>query len=187
MNLSSLSRALILAASAGALIASSFGDIAHAITDTVFRYSSLKTGYLSLLPGAFAPGDSVAANNYAIAPQFYILTNHNGGLCFDAGIHLPEGARMTSLKAWGKTDTGDGVNARIVRANLATGDADEVAFVGSTDTSGTRFAMTTPIPSSASAIINNEHYGYAAEVCIGTAATEFYSARITYVYRDAGD
>ena len=187
MTLNSLARALAVALSAGALIALSFAGIAHAITETVFRYSTLQTGYLSLLPGAFAPGDSVAANNYVIAPQFYILTNHNGALCFDAAIHLPEGARMTSLKAWGKTDTGDGVNARIVRGNLATGAGEDVAFVGSTDTSGTRFAMTTPIPSSALAIINNEHYGYAAEVCLGTAATEFYSARITYVYRDAGD
>jgi hypothetical protein len=187
MRLHSLSRTLVLAASAGALIAVSFGNIAHAITDTVFRYSTLKTGYVSLLPAAFAPGDSTTANSYTIAPEFYFLSNSPFAACFDAPVNFPDGARITSLKAWATTTTNDGVHVTLHRANLAGANSGAVADMISHDTSNTRFAMTAAVPNTPAAIVNNEHYGYGAEVCISGSGTLFHSAHITYVYRDAGD
>jgi hypothetical protein len=181
-------RPLSIAAAAAALLALTYGGIAHAISSNIFQYTTAQTGYFSLSPMAFAPEGNDDAAHYTINGPFWIEKDVGAlSVCMVAGLNLPDGARVTSLKAWASSDIDQAVQIRLLRANLATGTANGFAGLISHDTSQTRFAMTAAVTSGAMAIVNNEHYGYGAEVCLNSTPSRFYSARITYVYSNAGD
>jgi hypothetical protein len=183
----SLSRSAVIAASA-ALAAIGSAGIAQAISSNIFQYSTPQTGYLSLGPQAFAPASKGDAAHYTIEVPFWIQKDAGAlGLCMVAPVNLPEGARITSLKAWARADADLAVQLVLHRTNLAVdAPANDMVELLSHDTSQTRFGMTAVVPNDAIAIVNNEHYSYGVEVCIDSTASVFYSARITYVYRNAG-
>src|SRR3954447_6275749 len=59
---------------------------AHAITDTVFKYSTPKTGYLTLDPMAFAPDNSNDAGHYFVSWGNGMTTDLT--TCVNTGINL---------------------------------------------------------------------------------------------------
>ena len=184
----SIPRSLVIAAAAALAGLGSIG-IAYATVSNIFQYTTTQTGYLSLDPMAFSPKGKTDAAHYGINGPFWIEKDVSAlSVCMVAPVNLPEGARITSLKAWASADADQAVQVTLTRVNLALGGgANVVAALISHDTSQNRFAMTTPAHA-AVATINNEHYGYGLEVCIvdSTANALFYAARITYTYTTAG-
>jgi hypothetical protein len=184
MKLLHVGRASAVTVAAAALLA--LGGVAFALVEPSYQYSTAQTGYLSLSPMAFSPEDKADADHYTIQGPFSI-SNDGGAIsvCMVAGVNLPDGARIKSLTAWASSDKDQGVQVRIDRINLATGTPANAIGAISHDTSQTRVAMTTAA-SGSFAIVNNQHFGYGAEVCLKTTSV-FYAARITYTYTKAGD
>ena len=182
-----LFRRPLVTASAVALLALGSIGIAHAISSNIFQYTTPQTGYLNLSPMAFSPEDAADAAHFAISPPFWISKDAGANnVCMVAGVHLPEGARVKSLTAWAASDVDQGVQVRLMRANPASGTANGLVGVISHDTSQNRFAMSAAAPG-ATAVINNQHFGYGVHVCINSTPSLFFGARITYTYSDAGD
>ena len=73
------------------------GGAATATTDTVFRYSSPKTGYLQIPAAAFVVTDSDKGyDNTGIV----LNSADNIHTCFTAPVNLPDRAKMTGLTVW---------------------------------------------------------------------------------------
>jgi len=175
-------------ASATALFALCCGGIAYAIISPTFQYTSPQTTYLSLNPMAFSPKGKSDAAHFQISPPFWIEKDVGAlSVCMEAGVNLPDGARITSLTAWGSTGTDQAIQVRLQRANLATGAANGVVGLVSHNTSQSRFSMSSSA-SGAAAVVNNQHFSYGLEACLvdSTVNSLFYGARITYTYTTAG-
>jgi hypothetical protein len=181
-------RTIAIVAAGGFAAALIMAGTAHAITDTIFKYSAPKTGYYALDPIAFAPSQS--SNTYVIGDVPDALYDTNGlNSCFGTGVNLPQGATMTVFAAWYSSDTTGNVNVWLGRNKLGDGTFDYVAKLASTDTTKTRRAMNMRIPASSVATVDNARYSYHVGVCFGTsgANSRFYGGRIAYTYTNAGD
>jgi hypothetical protein len=164
---------------------------AKAITDTIFQYSRPKLGHYTLDPAAFAPGTSAYADIYhhGLMPAELHATNGNTGqTCFVTGANLPEAAAITDVAAWYQSDAIDFIQFYLIRNRLGGGAYNEVVHLSSTDTSATRQPMNLT-PNSGFDVVDNQRYSYSATVCFGAGTTnnEFFGARITYTFTNAGD
>jgi hypothetical protein len=74
---------------------------AHAITDAIFKYSTLKTGHLALHPMEFVPTSQAdaASSGYDIHWESGAVTA-TSSMCVNAGLHLPQGATITAVAGW---------------------------------------------------------------------------------------
>jgi hypothetical protein len=176
-----LTRGQLIAATA--LLATVFlGGTAEAITDTVFKYSTVQTGYLTVPAAAFvseSSADQFAQNGVTIQPA---TTNT---LCMDAPVNLPEGAKMTTIGVWYATNGGL-MQVQMFRQNLSTGTNVTLARRVLADTAGSR-AQANLAVTGAGQIIKNEAFSYDLNFCTqGATANKFYSARIRYTYSTAG-
>src|SRR4051794_22419011 len=80
---------------------------AHAITDTVFNYSAVQTGYLGLPSAALLPQNS--DTQYSSGDDgAYVRPSTNSDSCFKAVVNLPQGAKMTDFALWYATEGGTG-------------------------------------------------------------------------------
>jgi hypothetical protein len=168
---------------ATALLATVFlGGTAEAITDTVFKYSTVQTGYLTIPVSAFVPessADQFGQNGVSIQP---VTT---GLLCMDAPVNLPEGAKVTTIGVWYATNGGD-MQVQMFRQNLATGTNVTLARRVLADTAGSRAQANLAVTGTGQ-IIKNEAFSYDLNFCTqGATANKFYSARIRYTYSTAG-
>ena len=154
-----------------------------AITDTNFKYTTEKTGYLSIHPMDLTPisWDADYASEFQGALR---LVNGN---CASTGINLPQGAKVVSLLTvfTAVADTATNPSVALVRINWSTDALVYLVNRGFTDTSDTRKSVSTPIPASLS-IIKNAAYSYSFAICLG-AGDWFEGVRITYKYSKAGD
>jgi hypothetical protein len=174
---------------AGGFVAALFlAGAAHAITDTIFKYSAPKTGHYALDPIAFAPNQS--SDTYVIGDVPDAVYDTSGlGKCFGTGVNLPQGATMTAFAAWYSSDVNGNINVWLGRNKLSDGTFDYIAQLASTNTTKTRRPMNTTIPGSLVASVDNALYSYHVGVCFGTsgANSRFYGGRIAYTYTNAGD
>lgn len=171
-------------AGAGILFALSFGGLARAITDTVFHYSTPQTGYYSISPMALVPNSG--STGYSTTEQS-IFTSPTGTYgCFVTGVNLPDRARIAELRTWAATDTDLGIQAILFRVQLSDGTSDALVNMISHNTSSTRFAMAAAVAAD-KAVVVNQRYNYAVEICLAGANTVLYSGRLTYTYTNAGD
>ena len=154
--------------------------VAHAITDTVFQYSTPKTGYLSLAPFAFG----TASNNvsYDITPN-YMSSSEVGDVCMLAGVNLPHRATISQVTAWFASSSGH-AKVTLWRSPVDTFDEEVIAQQDDVDTSG----MLKPISVKVRHLetVDNAHYLYELMGCFRSPDL-FHGARITYTYTDAGD
>jgi hypothetical protein len=159
---------------------------AHAITDTVFKYSTPKTGQLSLDPMAFAPASYIDADQYSMNWDGGIMTTN--ATCFNTGVNLPQGSNITALTMWeSNSNSVSGIDPGIkfVRKNLSTGTAETIAQADFTDASGVRKGKSIGLDMNRTHV-DNAHYSYGLGGCINSHMV-FYGARITYTYTAAGD
>lgn len=177
-------RNIAMAIGTSALLAVAYGGIAHAITDTAFRYSKPVTGYFSFGPQALTPGNNSVADSYVIHGPDY-ATWQDG--CFYSGINVPQDAKLTGFAAWIATNSADGADIILWRTNLATGSSVDISSFSTGSTGASRVALSVPINDDALAIVNNQHFHYAVSICFNVGANYFYSGRVTYSYSNAGD
>src|SRR4026209_1767524 len=79
------------------------GGRAQAVTDTVFQYSSAKTGWLTINPTELTPESNVitySASNSSLAISGGVIG------CFYSALHLPQGAKIGQVAIWYLSDAG---------------------------------------------------------------------------------
>ena len=158
---------------------------ARAVTDTVFRYENPRTGFYNLNVMDFNAARSVVT--YEITYPVRINTSGSGG-CFTAGVHLPEGAKITALTGWYNAQALSGVQLFLDRHNPLSGQSDEIASVASNDTSGGIHEMTKAVAPSPISTVHNKNFSYGVAACVNHSDTDtFYGARVTFTYVNAGD
>ncbi len=191
---------------AGVLVGIAITGTALALKSSSFTYSRTKTGYYSLSPMDFAP-DSLhtPTNDYH---KFWIdyvdptpsptddsfvwrLGNTDTARCFNAGVHLPKGAKMKSITFWYESGDlygdlhEDDFYGVLVRQNPSTNAAAAIAAVAPIDDSGVKTPITALVESTKQTV-NNQAFTYGVGVCVA-GDTYFYGARIKYTYKNAGD
>ncbi len=173
-------RGIALALASAALGALFLGGAAHAITDTVFKYTTPKTGLLSIAAAAFTPTSlayDYLNNGDTLGPTTNNLT------CFVAPVHLPQNATMTHWSMWRKSAAGD-FTAAIERVPFATNGANLILYKPSLPDTGAAYKVASfPI----SETVNNNLYSYLVFVCMKNTSASFAGMRITYTYATAGD
>src|SRR3954467_7184372 len=96
-------RNITVATASGLLGALSLSSIAQAVTDTIFKYTNPKNGYYSIHPMAMAPDGTFTAGAYINSYNSGTVT---GSGCFGTGVNLPQGATMTGLTVWFRSNSG---------------------------------------------------------------------------------
>jgi hypothetical protein len=160
---------------------------AHAITDTIFKYSAPKTGYLPVPAAAFGPANSSGQYNFENEAE-YARPATNNETCFKAPVNLPQGATMSVFSLWYATDGGTGI-VRLFRAG-DTGGLDQLFSKPIPDNGdlNSRAVITTKTFGGAMATIDNRAYSYWLFTCLTNGMDSIIlSARITYTYSTAGD
>jgi hypothetical protein len=154
---------------------------AVALTSSSFKYSSPKTGKLSLSPSDFTPNGCCG---YSWINSWYPPALWGGGIiCFDTGVHLPNGSRIISIKFFYKSDNTHDFAGGLWRQNLPTGATSTLAYVQPADDSFTLKSVSKTVPSTLQTVANGTH-AYMVGVCPGPY---FDGAIITYKYFNAGD
>lgn len=174
--------ALATTLAAGAVAGVLMSGTAHAVTDTVFRYATPKTGALTLLAAAFTP----AQHTSTWSNVGWSLSGAGGSTCFYAAVNLPQGAKITNLAVWYAKNDSSGSYLFLTREQLSTGNTALVGSVLATDSGNVRGGKQAAITNAAVNTVNNLAYGYYLEKCVSSTEV-FYGSRITYTYQTAGD
>ena len=95
MTIHVTSRRVALAAAGGLLAALTLSGAAQAITDTVFRYTTPKTGHFGIDVMAMAPDRTDAADDYLVSWSGVLGTGN--ALCFNTGVNLPNHDAVVGL------------------------------------------------------------------------------------------
>lgn len=150
---------------------------ATALTAKTFKYSTPKTGYLSISVTDMFPDNSSAGTNY--------VNSWGGGTligdgCYNTGIHLPQGAKITELAY---------AHVGIIYVGLF-----EKEFFSNTGATyfvdddspaaAARTVETVNFPAAFS--VNNATKNYGLGICLNPGEA-FYGARVKYTYNRAGD
>ena len=166
----------------GVVVTLVLSGTAMAVTDTSFTYSTVQTGYLHIGPGDLVPNDDSIVGDFFLDATF--ASSDSVG-CFVAGIHLPQGSRITSVRSSYLSGTGHNPYFEFRRANPVTVTDDYLFQRSISDDSGTVTYVNDVVPPTL-ALVNNALYTYTYHLCVGTADA-FLAARIAYQYRTAGD
>lgn len=175
----------VVALVAGMVIGSLLVGSAVAITDDAFKYPSPKTGYVNVSTMAFAPDSLQGATDDYFNTWNESLTNQATGRCFNAGVNLPQGATMTKVTFYYRSDATSDLGGYLVRRNAAHGSGVYVVSVSPTDDDDVATEVSASIPSTYRTV-NNKKFAYGVGVCMDTEGTRFDGARITYTYTNAG-
>ena len=167
----------------GTAVAIIVSGAAYAITSNVFRYSAPQAGWVSIDEAALNPGT---------ATQTYTRNYTNSSLgagqagCFQTGVNLPNGARLTALKASYQSTGAASQTFLLFRRNINTGAGAFIVTGDSANTGSAPASANFPVPAPM-AVVNNKAFAYGFAVCFpGTSALGFFSARISYTYTVAG-
>jgi hypothetical protein len=172
-------------AAAGALAAAfDLSGVAHAITETNFRYSTPHTGYITIDPGAVSPGASTISN-YTFSNLGGLHYAGAGTACFTTGVNFPDHATLNAMTAWYASAANGNPDFSVTRRTLSNNNTIAVATGVGFDDSGSQKVITTGA-ASAVAIVNNRAYSYVLIACL-TNGDSFFGARIKYTYTTAGD
>jgi len=171
---------------AGGLVAALFlAGAAHAITDTVFKYSSAQTAYLAMPVASFVPFSSGQAASSADG-----ISIHSGSTatsCFFAPVNLPQGALMTELAGWYSEDGGF-ITLELARQRLSAGQFTLIVAESLADTAGARASASFNITDPSLQAVDNQRYNYEVISCFNSSANlRLYGARVTFTYTKAGD
>lgn len=165
-------RLLSLVAVASVMAAIAFAGTSSAAPATP------KTGYLGIDPMAMVPdSDFPYKNDWAVG-----LTNTYN--CFNAGVSLPQGAKITKVLIAYRNPVDDKrVYVELRRKLFSTGQTQNVGWrtFPRNDSVRTQNALHL---AGAFTQIDNSKYTYGIGVCLGTPTNIFYGAHITYTYTD---
>jgi hypothetical protein len=142
-----------------------------------------KTGRLGIDPMAMSPdGNFAFENDWATG-----LTNTYN--CFNAGINLPQGAKITNVAIAYNSPGADPspdhrVYVELRRKMFSTGQTENIGARIFPRTNGSRTLSKLPTPNGETTPIDNLKYTYGIGVCMGAVQNSFYGARILYTYTD---
>jgi hypothetical protein len=156
--------------------------MARAITDTIFHYSSPKTGFYSIHQLAMSPDNTESTTGYSNVGDDRLTVNVAS--CFNTGINFPQGATVTAAAIWysNSSSSVDDVQALLWRKTLSDGSWDLIASKTFTDHLGYKSGA---LPLSAALThVDTQHHMYGLVICLGKN-DGFWGARITYT--NAGD
>jgi hypothetical protein len=175
---------LVAAVSTALLTGALLSPAAQAITDTTFRYTTPRIGYLQIPPAAFTPTNT----NYFLANSGQTIGPAMAGTaCFYAPINLPDAATLTRLTFWYTRANGTQFDLVVYRQRMSDGDLDSV-FAPSAAVTGTdRQARSVDVADQEVEVVDNRDYNYWIRFCAESSGTFFYGARISYSYTNAGD
>ena len=174
-------RRVYLALASVGLLALIVVGTAYAITSSSFKYSSTKTGYLSVSNMDFIP-DSDNADYFNGWGDGLVDAQ---GECFNAGINLPSGAKIKSVTWFYESGAASEFFGRFTRMDgpTATG-LDLVPSVSPLNDTGSPSSVTRNVPA-ANQAVNNAKYSYGIGACPGSDGV-FNGARVKYTYKTAG-
>jgi hypothetical protein len=159
---------------------------AKAVTDTIFKYSAPKTGYFTIDHMAMAPDGDGA--DYTISWGDGLFLNTMGSRCFNTGVNLPNGAKITAAAVYYASGMGAPIQVNFDSHKFVTGAVITIGSKNLTDNSSTRKVANLSLSSTpADLVINNAQSSYGFGVCLSTTDNVFFGARITYTYDNAGD
>jgi hypothetical protein len=169
---------------AGAAVASVIGGTAVAVTSANFTYSQSQRGYYTIHAMAMAPSDNFGADDYSISyvPPF---VSSGGGACLQTGVNFPQGATVLSVTTWYQSNASSNLGVRLYRQNLPSNGFNTLVSTVVTDDTNTRKAVTHTVAANLRTV-NNLYFSYGYGVCIADGTT-FSGARISYLYKTAGD
>lgn len=150
---------------------------AWAVTSSAFTYSATRTGYYSISPMDLAPDSNASAATVYLNGWGTALTSHNG--CFNAGVNLPQGARITAFTYV----HGGSIHAFLTATAFSDGSNVTVFEEFSPPTAGRNVRTVAVVPA---VTVSNAGNMYGVGFCVETGEA-FYGARITYTYTSAGD
>jgi hypothetical protein len=183
-NLAGYPRSAAAGAAAALAVVAAVGT-AQAITDTVFKYSTPKTGFFTIDAMALAP-DGSNSLNFSNTWLSGLSPAAGNVRCFNAGVNLPNGATITQLSVWYKRAAGS-VTVHLIRKKLADGEGNFLATASLSDSANTRKVEHFQIDA-ADAVVNNNLYSYGLGLCpFAQPDSTYYSARVAYTYTNAGD
>jgi hypothetical protein len=173
------------AAVAGSLLAIlTVVGTAQAANDTVYKYSTPKTGYFTIDHTTMVP--TASGVNYAGSFADSLRLTAASGTCFGAGVHLPHGAKITAVSVAYRSGNGEDPTAYVISRRFSNGAIALIALTEIVDNSDTRkIAHLATDP--AVATVNNAVFSYTFAFCLSTTDNYFDIARITYTYQNAGD
>ena len=154
---------------------------AKAITDTIFKYTTPKTGYLQIPASAFTPDN--LTNNYS-NDAVQITPSTNNLTCFSAPVNLPHGVKMTSWSLMQKSGAGE-FSGGIRSSGYGGGASGGLILYKPTlpDTGGIVKLFNFAI----SEVIDNTHHTYSVFACMTSSTASFAGMRVAYQYTNAGD
>ncbi len=174
-------RRVYLALAGVALLALIVVGTAYAITSGSFKYSSTKTAYISVSPMDMGPD----SDNTTYFNDWSEGLADSGGGCFNAGVNLPQGAKIKSITYAYISGAGSNFFGRFVRMNLNNGNGvDIIDPADPVNDAGTPAKVKRDVTGSQQNVDNNT-YAYGVGVCPGSDGT-FLGAKIKYTYKTAG-
>jgi len=168
---------------AGGFAAALFlGGAAHAITDTVFKYSRPQIGYTMIPASAFVPQSSSATYT-----NLGYWIGFAGGACFTAAVNnLPQGAKFTALAFWYDKNDTDAVTIELARMQMSNHDIGTIALAHAGDTTGQYVGANVKIADASLQTVDNGHYLYFINQCM-SSTEHFWGARVAFTYTTAGN
>ena len=167
----------------GVVLTLGLSGTAMAVTDTSFTYSTPRTGYLMLGAGDLVPASEYDVQDFSLHP-FYGASSLDTS-CFRAGVHLPNGAKVKSVKTFLQSDDGGDLSYELGRTNPVDGAHVVLASRVIAENSDVRTSRNHEVPSTY-ATVNNAQYLYTLSTCTDMSS-RWLGARITYTYTNAGD
>lgn len=180
-------RPAAIALGLGVIAILSHSGTAHAITDAVFRYSTVQTGNLAIPSTAFGPLGS--DNQYVYdSGRSALRLQTTDFACYAAPVNLPRGANMTTINVW-YTNLGGTASVKLLKRINSSVAPEELADRPLTQTADINsvFQVAKSI-TAAGAVIDNIRNSYWVQFCGQNSQNILlYSVRITYTYGNAGD
>lgn len=170
-------RFAVIAALASSMTVATIAPAA-AITDTIFKYSTPKNGVMMMSTMAFSPdGNSTAAN-----PWFNSWTNSSltGNGCFNAGLFLPNGAKITQIRViYSK-----GIFMNLIATEQSSGIGTTLATISKNNANSARTGFNFDLPTPHT--VQTGKFQYGVGICVNPGES-FNGIRILYTYDTAGE
>jgi hypothetical protein len=160
--------------------------VANAATDTIYKYSQPKTGSYVIDPMDMA-ADRSTGNDYFNDWTNGLHLNSGKSGCFNAGVHLPQGAKITQALLFYSSQAGkDKVTINLYRRTLNGNILSTIGNALGTTQTGNNSSVKVSLDESLTTV-NNLANSYSVGVCPGDTGNTIQGIRILYTYNNAGD
>jgi hypothetical protein len=163
-----------------------FADIANAASDTIYKYSTPKTGSYVIDPMDMAADSSAGIDYFNDWTSGLHLNSGNSG-CFNAGVHLPHGAKITQALMFYSSLAGKNkITLNLYRRTLSGNILSTIGNAFGTTQTGDPASVKVTLNESLTTV-NNLANSYSVGACLNDTGNNIQGIRILYTYTTAGD